>query len=73
MHAVTELNPDASAIAAFLDAERANGTLRGYLISFVENLGYSQAFSPLHGLPILVKMNIGTKDKMNTTGKIVIL
>jgi amidase len=48
---VTELNPDALSIAAELDAERANGTIRG----------------PLHGIPLLIKGNIGTLDKMNTT------
>lgn len=30
LHAVTEVNPDALAIAAQLDSERANGTIRGY-------------------------------------------
>jgi amidase len=48
---VTEVNPDALAIAATLDAERANGTIR----------------SALHGLPLLIKNNIGTKDLMNNT------
>lgn len=48
---VTELNPDALSIAATLDAERANGTVHG----------------PLHGIPILIKNNIATKDKMNNT------
>lgn len=51
LHAVTEVNPDALAIAAELDAERAAGSIRG----------------PLHGIPILVKNNIATYDKMNTT------
>lgn len=51
LNAVTELNPDALDIAASLDAERANGTLR----------------SPLHGIPILIKNNIATMDKMNNT------
>ncbi|MCJ1412760.1 hypothetical protein MMC19_006858 [Ptychographa xylographoides] len=51
LNVVTEINPDALSIAAELDAERANGTIRG----------------PLHGLPILIKGNIGTADKMNTT------
>ncbi|MCJ1399661.1 hypothetical protein MMC11_002863 [Xylographa trunciseda] len=51
LNVVTEINPDALSIAAELDAERANGTVRG----------------PLHGLPILIKGNIGTLDKMNTT------
>lgn len=50
-HAVTELNPDALSIAAQLDAQRANGTV----------------LSPLHGIPILIKNNIATDDKMNNT------
>ena len=29
LNVVTEINPDALAIAAQLDAERANGTIRG--------------------------------------------
>lgn len=48
---MTELNPDALSIAAQLDAERSNGTVRG----------------PLHGIPILIKNNIATADLMNTT------
>lgn len=48
---VLTLNPDAEAIAAQLDAERAAGTLRG----------------PLHGLPVLVKDNIATADRQPTT------
>ncbi|KAF7186319.1 putative amidase [Pseudocercospora fuligena] len=51
LHAVTELNPDALEIAKNLDAQRANGTARG----------------PLHGIPILLKNNIATKDEMNTS------
>ncbi|KAF2494656.1 amidase [Lophium mytilinum] len=51
LHMVTELNPDALSIAAELDAERSNGTNRG----------------PLHGIPILIKNNIATADKMNNT------
>ncbi|KAL8905219.1 MAG: hypothetical protein Q9207_002774 [Kuettlingeria erythrocarpa] len=51
LNVVTELNPDALSIAAELDAERANGTTRG----------------PLHGMPILIKGNIGTADRMSTT------
>lgn len=46
LHAVTQLNPDALSIAQELDAERKNGTLR----------------STLHGIPILIKNNIGTAD-----------
>lgn len=51
LNVVTELNPDALSIAAELDAARLNGTSLG----------------PLHGIPILIKNNIATKDKMNNT------
>ncbi|KAF2435851.1 amidase [Tothia fuscella] len=51
LHAVIELNPDALSIAALLDAERKNGSIRG----------------PLHGIPIPVKDNIATFDQMNNT------
>ena len=48
---VIELNPDAPAIARVLDAERRAKGPRG----------------PLHGLPILIKDNIDTHDRMQTT------
>jgi amidase len=51
INAVIELNPDALAIAAALDAERKTGRIRG----------------PLHGIPVLIKDNIDTADKMHTT------
>ncbi len=51
LHAVIETNPDAMDIAASLDAERRAGRVR----------------SRLHGIPILVKDNIATADKMETT------
>ncbi|MCJ1394278.1 hypothetical protein MMC18_007156 [Xylographa bjoerkii] len=51
LHAINEINPDACSIARQLDKERARGRVRG----------------PLHGIPILVKDVIGTKDKMNNT------
>jgi amidase len=51
INAVIEVNPDALAIAAALDAERAAGKTRG----------------PLHGIPILIKDNIDTHDRMQTT------
>ncbi|RFU80807.1 amidase signature enzyme [Trichoderma arundinaceum] len=51
VHAVVEVNPDALNIANSLDEERAAGSIRG----------------PLHGVPVLVKNNIATKDKMDTT------
>jgi len=51
LHAVLELNPDALAIADRLDAERTSRGPRG----------------PLHGIPILIKDNIATADRMMTT------
>ena len=51
INAVIELNPDAAAIAAALDRERKEKGVRG----------------PLHGIPILIKDNIETGDKMMTT------
>jgi amidase len=51
INAVIELNPDAPAIAEALDKERQAGKLRG----------------PLHGIPILIKDNIDTHDRMQTT------
>ncbi|MDQ6831242.1 MAG: amidase family protein, partial [Gemmatimonadota bacterium] len=49
--AMIELNPDALAIAAALDAERASKGARG----------------PMHGIPVLIKDNIATADRMQTT------
>jgi amidase len=51
LNAVIELNPDALADADRLDAERKSKGPRG----------------PLHGIPILIKDNIGTADRMTTT------
>ncbi|MFO0727554.1 MAG: amidase [Myxococcota bacterium] len=51
LRAVIELNPEVAALAASLDEERKAGHLRG----------------PLHGIPILVKDNIDTADRMSTT------
>jgi amidase len=51
LRSVIELNPDAEAIAAQLDKERKAGKVRG----------------PLHGIPILLKDNIGTGDRMATS------
>src|SRR5437879_1473100 len=51
LHSVIETNPDAIPIAEELDNERRHGHVRG----------------PLHGIPILVKDNIATHDRMQTT------
>ena len=48
---VIEVNPDALSIADSLDQERKAGRVRG----------------PLHGIPILLKDNIDTADRMTTT------
>ena len=51
LRSVVEVNPDALAIADALDAERREKGARG----------------PLHGIPVLVKDNIATADRMETT------
>jgi amidase len=51
LRAIIELNPDAQSIARERDAERRAGRVRG----------------PLHGVPILLKDNIDTGDRMQTT------
>ncbi len=51
LRALLEINPEALAIADALDAERRAKGARG----------------PLHGIPILLKDNIGTHDLMTTT------
>ncbi|HZH92080.1 MAG TPA: amidase [Pyrinomonadaceae bacterium] len=51
LNSVIELNPDAPSIAAALDRERKAGRVR----------------SPLHGVPVLIKDNIDTADRMQTT------
>jgi amidase len=51
INSIIELNPDALNIARLLDSERKAGKVRG----------------PLHGIPILIKDNIATADKMQTT------
>ncbi len=51
LNSVIELNPDAAAIAKALDQERKLKGPRG----------------PLHGIPILLKDNIATADRMQTT------
>ena len=51
VNSVIELNPEAESIAAALDRERKEKGPRG----------------PLHGIPILIKDNIDTADRMHTT------
>src|SRR5258705_6621995 len=51
LRAVLETNPEALTIADALDGERRRGKVRG----------------PLHGIPVIVKDNIETHDKMQTT------
>jgi amidase len=51
LNTVIELNPDALAIADAMDGERKTKGPRG----------------PMHGIPVLLKDNIGTADRMMTT------
>lgn len=51
IRSVAEVNPDALAIADEMDRERKRGKVRGML----------------HGIPILIKDNIDTRDRMKTT------
>ncbi len=51
LNSVIELNPNALDMANELDKERDAGKIRG----------------PLHGIPVLIKDNINTKDKVATT------
>ena len=51
VNSVLELNPEAEEIAERLDRERKEGRVRG----------------ALHGIPVLIKDNIDTADRMTTT------
>ncbi|WP_213941066.1 amidase family protein [Pseudomonas sp. dw_612] len=51
INAIMELNPQAIEIAAALDKEREEGSVRG----------------PLHGIPVLLKDNVDTADNMQTS------
>ena len=51
LRSVIELNPEAIAIAERLDGERRAGRVRG----------------PMHGIPVLIKDNIATHDRMSTS------
>ena len=47
LRSVIEINPDARTIADQLDVERKSGRIRG----------------PMHGIPVLIKDNIATRDR----------
>lgn len=51
LNSISELNPDLMSLACVRDAQRQKGEILG----------------PLHGIPVLVKDNIDSKDKMHTT------
>jgi amidase len=51
VNSIIEVNPDAIPIAQKLDLERKEGKIRG----------------PLHGIPVVIKDNIETADRMKTT------
>jgi amidase len=57
LKSIIEVNPDALALADMLDKERREGVIRG----------------PLHGIPIVIKDNIDTNDRMHTTAGSVLL
>jgi amidase len=51
LHSILETNPEALSLAEALDRERKSGNIRG----------------PLHGVPVLLKDNVATADRMTTT------
>ncbi len=57
LNAVLEINPDVLQIAEELDRELKEGKIRG----------------PMHGIPVLLKDNIDTKDRMPTTAGATVL
>lgn len=57
LNSVIKINPDAMKIADELDKEMAEGKIRG----------------PLHGVPVILKDNIDTKDNMPTTAGATVL
>ncbi len=57
LNSIIEINPDAMLIAAELDKEMNEGKRRG----------------PLHGVPVILKDNIDTHDRMPTTAGATVL
>ncbi|MEN6618755.1 MAG: amidase [Rikenellaceae bacterium] len=57
LNSVITINPDAIKIAKELDKEMAEGKIRG----------------PLHGIPVILKDNINTRDSMPTTAGAIVL
>lgn len=57
LNSILQLNPDALSIAKELDQELADGKSRG----------------PMHGIPVILKDNIDTYDKMNTTAGAIVM
>jgi amidase len=51
INSIIEVNPDALSIADEMDRERSSGAVRG----------------PMHGIPVVLKDNIDTADRMKTT------
>lgn len=59
LRAVIEVNPDATQLADKADQERKE--------YYEKNGGGFGALGELHGIPVLLKDTIGSKDKLNTT------
>ncbi|MDD3129431.1 MAG: amidase family protein [Candidatus Izemoplasmatales bacterium] len=57
LNSIAEINPEVYEIADILDLERSNGKIR----------------SIMHGIPIVIKDNINTKDKMHTSASSIAL
>ncbi len=57
LNSIAEINPEVYEIAKILDKERSEGKIR----------------SKLHGIPIVIKDNINTKDKLHTSASSIAL
>ena len=60
LHSIIELNPEATSLAASLDAQSPPKNSR-------QRAGKSNARGALFGIPVLLKDNIDTDDQMHTT------